>query len=209
MELSVSHIRKTDGFQPKSSAIDHVLFLQRTIGNQTVQKLIKSAYNLESSMQAMRGYGGSDRVFRAEAPSPASEKAAECTVSWASPLPAGCAGCKWKRGVSTSPKHDGVDIAMPEGTSIRAAADGTVLYTGVRAGYGNTVEIDHCGKYVTRYAHLKEYKVKKDDKVTKEQVVALSGNTGHSTGPHLHFEIREGSAWGKVLDPKSFITFSE
>jgi murein DD-endopeptidase MepM/ murein hydrolase activator NlpD len=156
-----------------------------------------------------QGQGGEGRVFRAEAAAPAPPApAAECTVTWASPLPADGKDCTFKRGFSTSPKHDGVDYAMPEGTSLRAAADGTVLQASDRSdGYGNTVLIDHCGKYVTRYGHLSAYKVKKDDKVTKGQAVALSGNTGHSTGPHLHFEIREGGAWGTVLDPKSFITF--
>jgi Peptidase family M23/Domain of unknown function (DUF4157) len=168
----------------------------------------KSLLAHELTHVIQQGHTAESCIFRGEAPAPATAPA-ECTVSWASPLPADCKDCIFKRGVSTSPKHDGVDYAMPEGTSIGAAADGTVLQASDRGdGYGNTVLIDHCGKYVTRYGHLSGYKVKKDDKVTKGQVVALSGNTGHSTGPHLHFEIREGGTWGTVLDPKSFITFS-
>lgn len=178
---------------------------------ETIQGKRLLAHELTHVLQ--QGQGAGNSISRAEAPAappPAPAAApAECTVTWSSPLPADTKDCTFKRGVSTSPKHDGVDYTMPEGTSVRAAADGTVLQASDRGdGYGNTVLINHRGKYVTRYGHLSEYKVKKDDKVTKGQVVALSGNTGHTTGPHLHFEIREGGAWGTVLDPKSFITFS-
>ena len=89
-----------------------------------------------------------------------------------------------------SSMHSGIDIAVPSGTLIRAAADGRVTYSGVNGGYGIMVMIDHGNRVETRYAHHSRNLVKVGDWVTRGQVIAHSGNTGISTGPHLHFEIR-------------------
>lgn len=95
-------------------------------------------------------------------------------------------------------EHHGVDIAAPEGSRIRSAQGGIVTFAGERGGYGNLVEITHADGRVTRYAHAKQVLVKKGDKVQKGQVVGLVGSTGRSTGPHLHFEVRER---GRAIDP--------
>lgn len=94
--------------------------------------------------------------------------------------------------------HGGIDFAAPTGTPIQAARDGEVLFAGTRGGYGNTVVIDHGGKTETLYAHASELLVKAGDKVRAGDEIAKVGSTGRSTGPHLHFEIREG---GKRVDP--------
>lgn len=98
------------------------------------------------------------------------------------------------KGASTG--HSGIDIGVPIGTPVKSIADGTVIAAnGGMRGYGKGVFVDHGiinGKHVvSEYGHLSEFGVKVGDKVTKGQVIAKSGNTGISTGPHLHLTIRE------------------
>jgi murein DD-endopeptidase MepM/ murein hydrolase activator NlpD len=89
--------------------------------------------------------------------------------------------------------HMGVDLAGREGSEVISVASGIVTFSGRRFGYGNMVEIDHGGGYMTRYAHNKSNKVKIGETVRKGDVVALMGSTGRSTGPHVHFEVwRDG-----------------
>ncbi|MFA5133322.1 MAG: peptidoglycan DD-metalloendopeptidase family protein [Patescibacteria group bacterium] len=90
-------------------------------------------------------------------------------------------------------KHPGLDVGLPTGSNIVAAEAGTVLYSGWGTGYGYEVLIDHGNGLRTRYAHASRLSVKKGDQVERGQVIALSGNTGWSTGPHLHFEVYSGS----------------
>jgi murein DD-endopeptidase MepM/ murein hydrolase activator NlpD len=94
--------------------------------------------------------------------------------------------------------HEGIDIAIPEGTDVHPLGQGTVVFSGERAGFGNVVEIDHGGGYTTRYAHTSENLVKEGDAVTRDTVIARSGNTGRSTGPHVHLEVRFR---GEAMDP--------
>ncbi len=90
--------------------------------------------------------------------------------------------------------HAGVDFSAPQGTPIYASGAGTVTKTRhSRRGYGNTVTIDHGYGYISFYAHIKDIKVKKGDKVTRGQVIATIGNTGKSTAPHLHYEVRKNN----------------
>jgi len=94
--------------------------------------------------------------------------------------------------------HKGVDIAVPVGTPVLATGDGRVIFVGWMGGYGNMVMVEHKGGYITRYGHLdKTKKVKVNQRVKKGMVIALSGNTGHSTGAHLHYEV--------LPDPQIFI----
>lgn len=85
--------------------------------------------------------------------------------------------------------HKGIDFAGKLGTDVAAVASGIVSYVGKNGGYGNTIEIDHGGGIVSRYAHLHRIDVKRDQVVKKEQVIAQLGSTGRSTGPHLHLEV--------------------
>ena len=86
--------------------------------------------------------------------------------------------------------HEGVDLTAPTGTSVYATGNGTVSQSQVRNGYGELIEIDHGFGYKTRYAHLSARFVKPGDKVTRGQVIGEVGNTGVSSGPHLHYEVR-------------------
>ncbi len=101
--------------------------------------------------------------------------------------------------------HKGVDLAGKEGSDIISVAAGVVTWSGKRYGYGNLVEINHGNGYVTRYGHAKETLVKVGETVKKGQKIALMGNTGRSTGPHVHFEV-----WvdGHTVDPAKYLQAS-
>lgn len=86
--------------------------------------------------------------------------------------------------------HRGIDIAVPEGTPVRATDAGTVTYAGVHGGHGLTVIVSHGDGSETLYGHNKKLLVAKGERVDGETVLALSGNSGRSTGPHVHYEIR-------------------
>jgi murein DD-endopeptidase MepM/ murein hydrolase activator NlpD len=100
-------------------------------------------------------------------------------------------------------QNDGINIALPENTPVKAAEDGVVAYAGNELkGYGNLVLVRHPNGYVTAYAHAKELLVKRGDQVKRGQVIARSGQTGNVNTPQLHFEIRKGSS---PLDPTRFL----
>ena len=99
-------------------------------------------------------------------------------------------------------KHEGIDIGTPEGSIVVSAGDGTVTYAGWYSGYGYYISIDHGDGITTAYGHLKTIGVSVGDKVVRGQQIAYSGNTGRSTGPHLHFEVRIG---GKSVDPEKYV----
>lgn len=114
------------------------------------------------------------------------------------------------RGFITSPfgkkrgsrYHEGMDIAGPTGTPIVAPGDGHVTFSGYRGGYGNTVKIDHGYGITTVYAHCSRIFVQDGDRVKRGEVVAAVGNTGSSTGPHLHYEVHLD---GVPVNPKHYL----
>jgi murein DD-endopeptidase MepM/ murein hydrolase activator NlpD len=97
--------------------------------------------------------------------------------------------------------HEGIDIVADVGTNVYAAGDGSVSYVGPRGGYGTVVEVDHGYGYSTLYGHLSKSLVHEGQKVKRGQVVALTGNTGLCTGPHLHYEVIKN---GVHVDPTAF-----
>ncbi|GIE96013.1 hypothetical protein Ari01nite_34780 [Paractinoplanes rishiriensis] len=109
---------------------------------------------------------------------------------WVHPNPTAtvtsCFGPRWGR------EHQGVDLAAPAGTPIVATGTGVVVRAGVEGGYGNAVLIDHGDGYRTHYGHLAAIGVVAGQRVRAGQPVGHEGSTGHSTGPHLHFEVRQG-----------------
>jgi murein DD-endopeptidase MepM/ murein hydrolase activator NlpD len=110
---------------------------------------------------------------------------------WVNPLPeaatTSCFGQRWGR------LHAGVDLAAPDGTRIRAAGAGVVVAAGPAEGYGNAVLIDHGNGYLTHYGHMSAITVTVGQHVAAGDQIGNEGSTGHSTGPHLHFEVHEGS----------------
>ncbi|PPB81734.1 murein DD-endopeptidase MepM/ murein hydrolase activator NlpD [Albidovulum inexpectatum] len=105
-------------------------------------------------------------------------------------------GRRWGR------MHEGVDLAGPIGTPIQAPADGVVVFAGRQSGYGNLIKIRHEFGIETRYGHLSRIRVKVGQKVSRGEVIGDMGNTGRSTGPHLHYEVRVN---GKPVNPMTFI----
>ena len=123
-----------------------------------------------------------------------------------------CNGIRWitsKFGGRQSPggigstNHKGVDIGTPSGTPVLAAKAGKVSWASWNGGYGNCVIVSHGRGNSTLYGHLSSYNVKVGDMVSQGQVIAYSGNTGNSTGPHLHFGVMENDAW---VDPLNYLT---
>ena len=101
----------------------------------------------------------------------------------------------------TSKFHQGMDFTAPTGTEIYATGNAIVKFNGWRQGYGNTVILDHGFGYETLYAHLYESLVVEGQQVRRSDVIALVGNTGKSTGPHLHYEVR---LHGQPVDPRNY-----
>jgi murein DD-endopeptidase MepM/ murein hydrolase activator NlpD len=99
--------------------------------------------------------------------------------------------------------HKGVDIAGSSGEEVLAVAAGIVLRSGETTGYGNLVEINHGDGYITRYAHNERTLVAVGEKVKRGDAVALMGSTGHSTGPHVHFEVLHN---GRQVDPMEYLS---
>ena len=98
--------------------------------------------------------------------------------------------------------HDGIDLAAPQGALIRAIASGRVVYSDPFGGYGNLVVIRHGSKLTSHYGHCETLKVQVGQTVRAGDIIATVGNTGRSTGPHLHFEIRRN---GKPLHPEKLL----
>ncbi|GHE76223.1 M23 family metallopeptidase [Streptomyces lavendulocolor] len=139
------------------------------------------------------------------------KKAAKKAPSWAVPvkkykLTAGYAqtGSRW------SSTHSGQDFAVPLGTPVGAVRGGTVVKAGPNGGgdgpaYGNAVVIKHGNGRFSQYAHLSRIDVKIGQKVKTGQTIARSGNTGNSSGPHLHLEIRTSPNFGSAINPLAFL----
>ena len=98
--------------------------------------------------------------------------------------------------------HEGIDIVADVGTPVHAAGQGRVIFTGLKGGLGLAVEIDHGFGYRTIYGHLSKILIKKGSKVSRGDIIAKTGNTGLSTGPHLHYEVEHD---GIRQDPMKFI----
>lgn len=180
-----------------------------------LEQLARILARLEAQNEQMRRMlgGGIDRdSIAAEAPGAAPDSAAAEETSGvvrdASPLaslprawplratPAFVTRRQGGRG------HPGVDIAVAQGSAIRASGAGTVLEAGEDPVYGRFVRISHGGGYESLYGHASEVLVRARQRVEADQVIALSGSTGVSTGPHLHFEIRKD---GTPVDPGTLV----
>ncbi|RZD70098.1 peptidase [Streptomyces albidoflavus] len=134
------------------------------------------------------------------------EQPAAASGDWVRPVEASpstayrASGGSWSSGY-----HTGVDFSASSGTSVKAIGAGTVVSAGWSGSYGNEVVIKHAdGKY-SQYAHLSSLSVSSGQTVTPGQQIGLSGSTGNSTGPHLHFEVRTGPSYGSDIDPLAYL----
>jgi murein DD-endopeptidase MepM/ murein hydrolase activator NlpD len=105
-------------------------------------------------------------------------------------------------GVKQGQPHDGIDLSAPEGTIVRAAAAGEVIFTGSQKGYGTIVILRHPSSLITLYAHNSAVLVKDGDRVEAGTPIAKVGQSGRTTGPHLHFEVRENT---RLRDPLPYL----
>ncbi|RSS79355.1 M23 family metallopeptidase [Streptomyces sp. WAC06614] len=142
----------------------------------------------------------------------AAESAAGAAAGWKAPLAKYTLSATFGKGGSLwSHKHSGQDFAVPVGTPVKAASSGVVVKAGGNGAgdgpaYGNAIVIKHADKTYSQYAHLSKIQVKVGQKVTTQQQIGLSGNTGNSTGPHLHFEIRTTPNYGSAVNPIAFFS---
>ena len=140
-------------------------------------------------------------VARTPGGSPMYETAASAPSHWPVDVPGFVTRGQVRPG-DQSETHPGIDIAVAAGTQIRASGGGTVVMAGTDSAYGLFVLLRHPGGYESMYGHASRILVREGDEVTAGQVIALSGSTGRSTAPHLHFEIRRE---GRSLDPLTLV----
>ncbi|MFD5322401.1 peptidoglycan DD-metalloendopeptidase family protein [Streptomyces sp. NPDC127092] len=135
-----------------------------------------------------------------------SSAGAASSSGWVAPVGGGistpyrASGSMWSSGY-----HTGVDFIASSGTSVRAVGPGTVYSAGWSGAYGNEVVIQHADGTYSQYAHLSSLSVSAGQSVSGGQQIGLSGSTGNSTGPHLHFEIRTGPSYGSDIDPLAYL----
>ncbi len=106
-------------------------------------------------------------------------------------------GPRWGR------NHNGIDLAVPVGTDVYSSASGVVIQSGWNGGYGISIYVDHGNGIIVRYGHLSESYVTVGQTVSQGELIGLSGNTGNSTGPHLHFEMRLND---EVVNPLEYVS---
>nr|WTB35464.1 peptidoglycan DD-metalloendopeptidase family protein [Streptomyces sp. NBC_00830] len=109
-------------------------------------------------------------------------------------------GANWSSG-----SHTGIDFPVATGTSVKAITSGTVVTAGWGGAYGNEVVIKHADGHYSQYGHMSALSVSVGQAVSAGQQVGLSGATGNATGPHLHFEVRTGPAYGSDIDPVAYL----
>ncbi|GAA3843537.1 M23 family metallopeptidase [Streptomyces phyllanthi] len=149
---------------------------------------------------------GTSATVKAEAPA-----AAKKAIDWVSPVKGYKLSASFAQaGNMWNSTHSGQDFAVKSGTAVVAAHGGTVVKAGGNGAgdgpaYGNAVVIKHGNGTYTQYAHLSSVTVKEGQVVKTGQRIAYSGNTGNSSGPHLHFEIRTTANYGSAVDPVAFL----
>lgn len=157
------------------------------------------------------GSGAASAAGMPAAPAAADAKAASTSASWIDPVAKYKLSASFDQGGSHwAHKHSGQDFAVPIGTDVHAVHDGVVVKAGPwGAGdgpaYGNAIVIKHASGEYSQYAHLSKVEVKVGETVKKGEEIAKSGNTGNSTGPHLHFEIRTTPNYGSAVNPVAFL----
>jgi murein DD-endopeptidase MepM/ murein hydrolase activator NlpD len=179
-------------------------------GKLSVVKSSRTHALFETKAQEQAAQRESDAIQAASAAIEAKIRAASTGNPSGTVATASAAGLIWPvQGPITSPFgprwggfHPGIDIGIPEGTPIHAAAAGTVIYCGWESGYGNLVVLDHHNGIATAYAHQSQIEVSCNQNVDQGQVIGLSGCTGFCTGPHLHFEVRVN---GVPVDPLGYL----
>jgi len=176
--------------------------LQVTIGQ--LQKRYEQVQTMLGASPAQRGVVTGAPGVAAAVPQPsAGNDTATMTLPTRYPLDAkGFVTRGVGSGQEYGATHPGLDIAVAEGTEVRAAGGGLVVEVSETPEYGKMVRLAHPQGYETRYGHLSQIRVRQGDRISLGTVLGLSGNTGNSTAPHLHFEVRKNNA---AVDPMTLI----
>jgi murein DD-endopeptidase MepM/ murein hydrolase activator NlpD len=211
-DLSASKQEKLDNLSQLTAAereqVDEIDALQAQ--SATLAAEIRAA-QARAAARAAAARADAARAPAAESSAAQPSSSSPSSVAAPAPLPTQSAsGLSWPvSGPVTSPfgwrwgrMHEGIDIAVPYGTPIGAAAPGTVIYCGWMSGYGNLVVIDHGGGLSTAYAHQSSIAAGCGQSVGRGETIGYVGSTGHSTGPHLHFEVRVN---GSPVDPLGYL----
>jgi len=126
--------------------------------------------------------------------------------SWAHPVAASQVSAAYGiPGSWVAGHHTGIDFAVPVGTPVRSIGAGEVVQTGWGGDYGNIVTVRMADGHYVLFAHLSKISVSNGEKVSARELLGYSGNTGRSSGPHLHFEVRRSAAYGSDVDPVSYL----
>ncbi|MFE7273782.1 transglycosylase family protein [Streptomyces sp. NPDC057623] len=154
----------------------------------------------KSTPERSPGKTSGERDQKREEQATTSSRSLVAPVSAASGTPYRKAGSSWSKGY-----HTGVDFAVPTGTSVKSVGAGRVVSAGWSGSFGYEVVIRHADGRYSQYAHLSAISVKDGQSVGAGQRIGRSGSTGNSTGPHLHFEVRTGPAFGSDIDPVAYL----
>jgi lipoprotein NlpD len=196
--LRPAELMEANGLKdPRSLAVGQELVIP---GAERPQRILAVGDRTESEIRAKPAPRTSPRVQARAVPGRLSERprlATQGLLQW--PLRGVLYGRFGKKGREP---HDGIDLAAPEGTPVRTAREGRILFAGEQKGYGNIVIVDHGDNLMTLYAHNRDLRVRTGQKVRDGQVVATVGQSGKTSGPHLHFEVRRE---GLPVDPLDYL----
>ncbi|MYY07028.1 MULTISPECIES: LysM peptidoglycan-binding domain-containing M23 family metallopeptidase [unclassified Streptomyces] len=169
----------------------------------TAKTETKTAPKAEAKTTGTKAATTSDSSASQETQAPATQDNASGYVH---PVPGNhttayrASGASWSSG-----SHTGIDFPVATGTSVKAITSGTVVTAGWGGAYGNEVVIKHADGHYSQYGHMSSLSVSAGQTVTAGQQIGLSGSTGNATGPHLHFEVRTGPAYGSDIDPIAYL----
>ncbi|MFF8603245.1 M23 family metallopeptidase [Streptomyces sp. NPDC015232] len=186
-----------------SAAVAQQAATQAKVAAQVKAAQVKAAQAKAAQLKAAAAKAKAAKVVKATA--------AKKAASWVKPVSSYTLSATFNQGGAMwAHKHSGQDFAVPVGTPVKAAGAGTVVKAGPYGGgdgpaYGNAIVVKHGNGTYSQYAHLSKIKVRIGQKVAAGQQIALSGNTGNSSGPHLHFEIRTTPNYGSAVNPAAFL----
>ncbi|WP_327368163.1 M23 family metallopeptidase [Streptomyces sp. NBC_01217] len=172
-------------------------------GNSAAESVAKQAAVQAKAAKSVKGVVAEKAAVK--------KTAAKRLADWKTPVSNYVlSACFGNDGARWAHKHSGQDFAVPIGTKVEAAHSGTVVKAGPNGGgdgsaYGNAIVISHGNGTYSQYAHLSQINVHIGQSVKTGEKIALSGNTGNSSGPHLHFEIRTTPNYGSAINPVSFL----
>nr|MBA3348543.1 peptidoglycan DD-metalloendopeptidase family protein [Actinomycetota bacterium] len=182
-ELATARRDKSDALEATQTTREEYL--------QEVEGLLAQSAALSAKIQSAQ-----TAAAAGSAPAPSSSPSAAGYIWPAHGILTSPFGWRWGR------MHEGIDIAVASGTAVVSSAAGTVIVAGWMGGYGNLVVVDHGNGIATAYGHNTSVTVGVGQSVAQGQLIAYSGNTGHSTGPHIHFEVRIN---GAAVDPLGYL----